>query len=1171
MRIIKRITHKTAILIVTLALAIALCFGSFALSLAHGAHASAEDTQEYTPTTLDVTNPNFTNSSGTYPATPDGWTSSFANGGNGNIKSGVIDLTPSVYDNGTESGNELFDLDQYPEYEHADSTPKTIFNPTDYPGTDAKTLLINTVQGASVTYFYKSSEMTFQPNSYYRVSAWVKTGDFAPDTGATIKLTGLGKSCAFTNINTVKNIKKDEAGIPILDKKANDFGWVQYIFYVRTAPSATSTVNLVLGIGDAPESVSEATPKPSSSASGYAFFDTVSATSISSREFARSTSDYTAEDDGVTYRSGDGTSIALDLFDLDYLTHEDAEIGTFSDGLEHWNVNPTYDPDEDPIYAGQSRAEIYNSFIDIDVENNAYGLTQNPWAPYGKAEDRNTVGNDMFAGNNGNILMLTTYNGNSFRPAAGGVATPDYKIEKYKYYRFGVWVKGDSVDGGNGISIAVKGESNDPKQNNKLKQWYNNLEGDDSDKVHYGWKEQIVYIQGSSVKDLTVHFELWLGTPDAQSSGIAMFDNVTFTEISYTDYSAMSAADGGNVLSLDAAATDTGVSNGSFSKIGDLDDGVKFPLPVADWTYYNASTIETLGGFSKAEVNTDNAKYGIVPTDDETFDSIRSELSPDVENPKYFSDRPLALGNVLLLSSPTPTAICYSSPDIVVNTDKAYKITVDMAVKAPKDEYGASLVLKTADGAVISTIEGIKTTNGAFKTYTFYLDAPLADQTLKLEIWLGLNDRKSNVSKLSSGNVYVSKVSAAEWTAAENSTIDAEFGEILNKYITDIANPVTLKSLDYGIYSFKNPSLAYYDAYSYNLFPNDYAPLYAWNITSSNVSALKYGVFDTENMKGLKPYDGFDKKDQSGAMLLVHNTSANHTTIAYNNTLPLVSNLYYRLDITVKVVLEDSIKNNDAMRGVDIGITGAVEEKFENIKDTTTLIAQGNEDSRDKETFKTYSFYIATGSNGGNLGINITFGGDTARSNIEGKLIIADVSMTSITNTTFEDIEKNPTAYQKAVKLSEASEDDDSDNTEATKGEIAWWIIPTVIFSVCLLAAIIIIIVIRIRDRFKKNKKVTYSSEYDRASTVKELDRLAKSDNKTNAEKDVADDLDEFDNRPQTHDDSEVDTDDAENTEGAETEETGENADIAETTEEVEKAEKAEKVEKAEEKDNLDD
>ncbi len=1166
MRIIKRITHKTAILIVTLALSIALCLGAFTLSFAYGTHASAEDTEDYTSTSLDVTNTNFTDSSGgSYPANPNGWTGSDDKGA---IKSGVIDLTASVYNNGTESGNKLFKLDQYPEYSHADSTPKTIFNSKDRPGTDEKALLINTLPGATSVYSYKSSEMTFQPNSYYRVSAWVKTGNFAPDTGATIKLTGLGKSCAFININTVKNIAKDGDGIPVLNKD-NDYGWVQYIFYVRTAPSVSHTVNLVLGIGDAPESASEATATPPSVASGYAFFDTVSAESISALEFARSTRDYNAVGDGVTYLSNEKTGMALDLFELDYLTYNGDEIGTFSDGLTHWNTNPAYDPDEKSDYARPARAEIYNSFIDIDVEDNAHGLTQNPWAPYGKAENRNTVSNDMFAGQNGNILLLTTYNGSSFRPAAGGVASPDVKIEKLKYYRFGVWVKSDSVEGGNGISIAVKGESNDPKQNNKLKQWYNNLNGDDADKVHYGWKEQIVYIQGSAVKDLNVHFELWLGTPDAQSSGIAMFDNVTFTEISNTEFTEMSAADSGNVLILDAEATDTGVTNGSFTKIGELGDEVKYPLPVADWTYYTASTVESKDIFSKAEVNTDNAKYGIIPTDDKTFNSIRSELPVDVENPKTFSDSPL--GNVLLISSSTPTAICYSSSDIVVNTDKAYRISVNMAVKIPDDGYGASLVLKTADGAVLSTIEGIKGPERAFKTYTFHLDSPLSDQTLKLEIWLGLNDRKSNASKLSSGNVYVSKVSAEEWTAAENSSIDTEFDEIFKKYIADISNPTLLKTLDYGVYSFKKPTLAYYDTYSYNLYTDDYAPLYSWSVTSPDVNALKYGVFDTENMKGLKPYDGFDKKDQSGAMLLVHNTSANRTTISYDNTLQLVSNLYYRLDVTVKVVLEDSIKNNDAMHGVDIGITGAVSEKFENIKDTTTLIAEGNEDSRDKETFKTYSFYIATGSDGGNLNIEITFGGNTPRSKIEGKLIIADVSMTSITNTTFEAVESNPTAYQKAVKLSEASSEDSDDNTEVTKGEIAWWIIPTVIFSVCLLAAIILIIVIRIRDRIKKNKKTTYSSEYDRASTLKELDRLSKSDDNADESKGNADDLDEFDSQPQHQTEAE-NTDTTENAENADnTADAEETEETVEETEKDEKDEKVEKTDKTDKSDNLDD
>ncbi|MDE6401262.1 MAG: hypothetical protein K2L54_01470, partial [Clostridiales bacterium] len=471
--------------------------------------------------------------------------------------------------------------------------------------------MINTAKNAEVAYSYKSGDMTFAANSFYRVSAWVKTGDFAADTGATIKLSGLGQNCSFLNINTVKDLPT-ENGIPVLTKD-NRYGWVKYTFYVRTSASLSKTVNLELGIGDAvqgnDEDPTEVMPRP---ASGYAFFDTVAAEQISAYTFAAETQHFEKTERANVYGNGMGTALAIDLNETNLLTiGKDAtakEVGTFSDGFDDWQTNIYYDENsDDRTYAGAARCFVYNSENLIE-EDNIYGLTQNPSTPYGKTE-YSVDGHPMFAGDNGNILMITTHNGATFKNAAYGVASPEVKIERFKYYRFSVWVKGDSIEGGNGISIAVKGKADGQNRTKKITE-YTGLTGDSSAASTYGWKEQIIYIQGSMLYDYTVRFELWFGSPSAQSAGIAMFDNVTFTELSYSNYTAMSAADGGNVYnSLDSAAEETGVGNGNFSNVGDIDDEIKFPLPVAQWSFLTPDQVESRG-FSKNEVDTARAVHG---------------------------------------------------------------------------------------------------------------------------------------------------------------------------------------------------------------------------------------------------------------------------------------------------------------------------------------------------------------------------------------------------------------------------------------------------------------------------------------------------------------------------------------------------------------------------------
>ncbi|MDE6293596.1 MAG: hypothetical protein K2L88_03110, partial [Clostridiales bacterium] len=661
---------------------------------------------------------------------------------------GVVDLTPSVY---SGNGNKKYKLDQYDEYTSETDIPQTIFGEETKFGGDQKALLINTEKGASTAYAYKSGEMTLVANSFYRFSVWVKTGNFAGQTGATVKLSGLGQNFAFNNINTVRNNYNDNGEL-VLDK-SNNYGWIKYSLYVRTSASLSKTVRLNLGLGDAVKGDDEdpdISVNPARPASGYVFFDNVSAERISAYDFALETMQFKKLDGRDNVYGFGGNNLAIDLNETkSFTTKEGKEIGTFSQNLGEWNTNTYYDEYEGnyrPIGTAQNR--VYNSegrVNDFDSDDNDYGFSKNPWAPYGRAEYGNLLNSmsPFFAGeHNANIWLISSYADNEFTETARVIASPIVKIERFKYYRFSVWVKGDNVDGGDGISVLLKGKqikNNTPAQKAVILTSYTNLEGDSEDNAHYGWKEQVVYIHGSMLYDYDVSFELWLGSPDAQSSGIAMFDNVTFTELKYSDYNAMSEADGGNVFTIDDVDNDTNITNGNFLNVGDMDE-IKFPMPVADWSYFTTDKVGTRG-FATDEVDTDNAVHGIIPTDKDTFDSIlASGVIPSVDRPNA-----IGLNNVLLLSSTTPTAFCYQSPSITLSTDKANKLTVDMMVGRVSG-YGASLVLKTTDGVVLSTIENITDTNKQFRTYTFYLAAPLSDQTVNVEIWLGMNDRTNNKS-----------------------------------------------------------------------------------------------------------------------------------------------------------------------------------------------------------------------------------------------------------------------------------------------------------------------------------------------------------------------------------------------------------------------------------------
>ncbi|MDE6401150.1 MAG: hypothetical protein K2L54_00890, partial [Clostridiales bacterium] len=309
---------------------------------------------------------------------------------------------------------------------------------------------------------------------------------------------------------------------------------------------------------------------------------------------------------------------------------------------------------------------------------------------------------------------------------------------------------------------------------------------------------------------------------------------------------------------------------------------------------------------------------------------------------------------------------------------------------------------------------------------------------------------------------------------------------------------------------------------------------YSWSRSSvENGNAVISGLVNTDSMKSNLLYAGFDKKDLTGNMLYIYNTEKTRTVYTCNNELALVANTYYRIDVTVKVRVTDEVRKDKTTVGANIKLTGTGAE-FENIKDTTTLVSKNDEESRDYETFKTYSFYIASGEAGGNIGLEIAFGGTDRNSYIQGRLIVGNITMTAIDNLDFENAQKDTSnEYIKAVQLSENSSDDDDGNSgETVSSEIQWWIIPTVIFGAALIAAVIIIIVVRVRDRIKRKKKVTYSSEYDRKDVMRDIERLQaqKDEDSENADNTDVTDKSDYDDEEESIDAPEKETEQPEET-----------------------------------------
>ncbi|MCI9031574.1 MAG: hypothetical protein HFK09_03510 [Clostridia bacterium] len=1058
-------------------------------------NASAVSSENFVEPTasVDFSNKQFDETSGSEPAAPTGWTGAGVAGDNeGGVVSGVVNLDVDSYHNANKdtdgSSKDIYKLERYAEYKTA--VPQTPFGVQAFGGTNKKVLMINNAD-SEVAYGYTSSSVSFAAASYYRISVYVKTGNFTEGKGATVKLSGLPEEVKFSAINTVSDLEKDPSdGLPILNEK-NMYGFKKYTFYIATPLMKSYDVTLSLQVGDKIEDENDEDKTYYNPAKGYAFFDNIEAERISPNAFYTEAPVY-GEEDNCIVKDFTENAVYLDDGDIDYMytgaaEGERNEIGSFERDFAGW----TLIDDLDDITSVGSIPAIYNTSGTFSKDNE-YNLSERPYSPIGNLEGAS------------NIMLIS-----SSKPVATGFRSPEYTILRNTYYRISYFVNTDGISGGSGATTVIRGTNNVADDDNKLVASTTGLTGDTANAMNYGWKQYAYYIKGSAISDNKISLELWLGQPGSLTSGIAMFDEIKVEKITPSEYASNSS--NGTIVTFDSAFEDTGVTNGRFFEVGEYEE-YSYPLLPASWTCITPDSVKTTGFSTDAVESTEEVIDGVVSTDIDHFAANRTKYN-NVDNPKPAS------GNLLMISSLKDTAVGYSSPSLTISSSKVYKLTVSMRAAAVTG-YGANLVVKSGEN-VIATIEGIKGTDSGFKTYTFYIEGGSSDYSATLEIWLGLNDRENNKTKLAAGTVFVDRVAFAEAT-------DINYADVAKDYSNMRAAGKT--DFSFATYSFGRIDFSAYDTYGKGVVRTPYD----WSMAFGASTNTVYGVFDYTALDGSSTEIPPTFENEEGAgnnVLYIRNIAPSYSAITLNNHISLAANSYYSIQVSIKVDIADNLKDSETAVGAGIFLTGA-EANFSNIRSTAT-----KEDSvENNETFKTYTFYIKTGDEATDVGVTLTLG-DIEHDDqyFAGRAYVNRIAVTDIGNVAYENelekFDKESEGYDEYIKynnnvdLSTSDADDDSDSdtdtdgdgseeeeTPASGGELAWWLIPSILFAVAILIAVVGTLIRKLLEKRGDKKSVKVTTSYDRRHTLHKLhNEKSKESEKVADASPSSDDFDEFD------------------------------------------------------------
>lgn len=544
---------------------------------------------------------------------------------------------------------------------------------------------------------------------------------------------------------------------------------------------------------------------------------------------------------------------------------------------------------------------------------------------------------------------------------------------------------------------------------------------------HFGWVERAFYVKGSAFAPVVAKIEFALGSATSPTKGSVLIDDVRVQKITPERYDEINPLSG-DVADIDYnISVDTGVTNGAFLKYN-IADGKRTP---SNWTMVRPGDTDVAAfGYSNAAVDTENAAFSVVNSYEEPGAGLNNyELA-------------------MKLASETDTAFGVRSASVSLSSGAYKLITVNMSA-ANVSGYGASIVIRQANGAVVGKIENITASQYADYKFCVKGDANVSSN-LYVEIWLGMNDRDANKTKLASGEIYVKSVSATDSSA-----------DVYDAFTTSTDN--NEKAVSAAADNWLG-----YDAYDKDMSVNN------WNIQKT--------LGDNKVLLSVVTLDG-------EKVIKFQNVGLNASAAVFGNEFTISANTYYKISLKLKIEgnLDDIDTNEAGYKGVwagvivDGGSYDASKYYVKDIKETT----QGT----DSTNYLTVEFFIKGTDSEQTVSVFVGMGEDIEPKEDEekvpytqGTVYIKDIVFETSSTTAYTDAKNDLKNSQVLVDFGVTSDDEKPADASSSgfNADYLWLVIGSILFAV---AIIVVVVVVFVKKAAKKNAKknvVLGRPNYDR-------------------------------------------------------------------------------------------
>ena len=591
--------------------------------------------------------------------------------------------------------------------------------------------------------------------------------------------------------------------------------------------------------------------------------------------------------------------------------------------------------------------------------------------------------------------------------------------------------------------------------------------GEDDFTNNYGTVE--FYVKGGALYNSAIKLSLGLGSETENATGCIVFDDITITRASTTDYDNAT-----NKVALGEISASLSVTNGEFNDVTVDEDG-NFPLSPNDWTITSNGQF-TFGGV----INTAQSEYDKYV---QAYNDLRESGVSAQENPYYWASYGNATpgnrfgnktdtDNVLMLANcPTSSNNTWQSlksPNISLSAGSSSEDSEDSENETDSSTYhkisfwyntASQIKVTLYDSNGFALFESEKfSSNGSWEEYEIFIKPGFGASEVYLLIELGTENEPTTGFAYFDHFTLDSTITQAEYEEEENKL--GNVVDLSNFYLNLPTNNIT------------------------NEVDTSFAPAYSsttvagTDSTGAIISSNKFKEMTDSVFK----IEGEEEKDVF--FIQTQNTGTHAIQSNFNFDL---SNSYYKLSFKLKTNFLGTLdKDKSYNYGVTVGLTG-----FDYM---TGLISN--------EEYQEYTIYFHP-SDATTAQLYISLISDAPET--IGAMAIYDLQFVEIESSEYESANSIFTSdgydvNEDRILISQAdpeSEDDsDSDNesdseeegdTSSPNGSLNW----SILISSILMGLAIVIAIVGVALRRVKIKKIERKRKesYDRKSSL-EVDAI---------------------------------------------------------------------------------